>query len=147
MPHTRYVAGFAFSADGEKVVLIEKKRPKWQAGKLNGVGGHIEAGEYPITAIVREYKEETGVKSKASDWYCFACLRGKEFVLYFYSAFNDALLNVQTMTDESVCVYDRRRVQELPIQFPTIPNLTWLLPLAIDAHREDYNLITDAVYL
>ncbi len=36
-----YVVGFMFTEDEKQVVLIEKKRPEWQAGKLNGVGGKI----------------------------------------------------------------------------------------------------------
>ena len=34
-----YVAGFMYSKDRKKVVLIEKINPEWQRGLLNGVGG------------------------------------------------------------------------------------------------------------
>jgi 8-oxo-dGTP pyrophosphatase MutT (NUDIX family) len=32
-----------------EVLLIEKQKPAWQRGKLNGVGGKIEPGENPST--------------------------------------------------------------------------------------------------
>ena len=41
---TRYVAGFLVSDDRYYVALIRKKRPAWQEGRLNGIGGHIEGG-------------------------------------------------------------------------------------------------------
>lgn len=55
-----YVLGFAFDSRN-RVVLIHKERPDWQRGKWNGVGGHINEGELPYSAMVREFKEETGV--------------------------------------------------------------------------------------
>lgn len=43
---TNYVVGFAFDANRRHVVLIQKGRgPEELIGKLNGVGGKIEAGE------------------------------------------------------------------------------------------------------
>lgn len=40
----KYVLGFMFSTEdrGQKVALIKKLKPKWQAGLLNGIGGKIE---------------------------------------------------------------------------------------------------------
>lgn len=55
-----YVLGFCFNAALNKVVLIRKNRPQWQAGKLNGVGGHVEPWELPLGAMVREFREESG---------------------------------------------------------------------------------------
>ena len=45
--------------DGE-VLLIRKKRGLG-AGKINGPGGRIEAGESPLEAAIREVQEEVGV--------------------------------------------------------------------------------------
>lgn len=45
--------------DGE-VLLIHKKRG-FGAGKVNGPGGHVEAGETPLQAAVREVEEELGI--------------------------------------------------------------------------------------
>jgi 8-oxo-dGTP diphosphatase len=140
---TGYVAGFAFSEDQRRVVLIEKKRPKWQAGKLNGVGGHIEVGETPEVAMTREYLEDTGVSSFPHEWTQFAYLIGPEFYLHFYTAFNDKLLGVKTITDE---VVHNLALHEFGPN-DVIPNLNWLLPLAIDSHRENFKLLAGAEYL
>lgn len=56
-----YVLGFMFTEDGKGVVLIQKKKPAWQHGRWNGIGGKIEERETPEKAIVREFEEETGV--------------------------------------------------------------------------------------
>lgn len=64
-----YVLGFAFDASFKHVLLVFKNRPSWQQGKLNGVGGHLEVGECPLSAMVREFKEETGIQTDVHDWY------------------------------------------------------------------------------
>lgn len=35
----RYVVGFCFNSDLSQIILIEKNKPEWQKGYLNGVGG------------------------------------------------------------------------------------------------------------
>ena len=52
----KYVVGIVYNK--ENVLLISKKRPTWQAGMLNGIGGKIEPGENPLQAMIRECKEE-----------------------------------------------------------------------------------------
>jgi 8-oxo-dGTP diphosphatase len=64
-----YVCGFLFNTSRRGVVLIEKQKPAWQKGKLNGVGGKIENGEVPSDAMVREFKEEAG--ASVSTWKLF----------------------------------------------------------------------------
>ncbi len=45
-----------------EILLIQHKtKNKFGFGKWNGVGGHIEKGEDPIKAALREVKEETGI--------------------------------------------------------------------------------------
>jgi 8-oxo-dGTP pyrophosphatase MutT (NUDIX family) len=43
------------------VLLIEKKKPPWQQGRLNLPGGKIEVGETPVEGASRELYEETGI--------------------------------------------------------------------------------------
>lgn len=56
---TRMCLGFCFNPADNTVLLMRKNRPDWQAGKLNGVGGHVNDGETSRDAMVREFKEET----------------------------------------------------------------------------------------
>lgn len=96
---TRYVAGFLFSTDRQRVVLIRKNRPSWQAGKLNGVGGHIEFGETPEMAMEREFSEEVGCAGFV--WQPVSVLFGKTFHVHFFMTFTDQI-DVRSMTDEQV---------------------------------------------
>ncbi|HHH82541.1 MAG TPA: NUDIX domain-containing protein, partial [Chloroflexi bacterium] len=47
-----------FLLRGDRVLLmrLHENRGAW-AGKYNGVGGHVEAGEDPLTAAMRETAE------------------------------------------------------------------------------------------
>lgn len=65
----RYVVGFCFNPSMTHVALIEKLKPEWQKGKLNGVGGKVEDGETAGHAMVREFYEEAGVC--IADWLHF----------------------------------------------------------------------------
>lgn len=51
------VATLLFVIEGERILLIEKKRGLG-AGKVNGPGGRLEPGETPIQAAIREVGEE-----------------------------------------------------------------------------------------
>ena len=51
------VATLLFIVQGEQVLLIRKKRGLG-AGKINGPGGKIEAGETPMQCAIREIHEE-----------------------------------------------------------------------------------------
>ncbi len=126
-----YVVGFAFDEGpylyriGGEVALIRKARPDWQKGRLNGIGGHIEEGESSPEAMVREFKEETGVE--IVDWDLFAKLQGSDWSVDFYRAFGIDLTTLKTTTDEEVLVYP---VDQLPSD--VLPNLRWLIPLSLD---------------
>jgi 8-oxo-dGTP diphosphatase len=135
MERIDYVLGFLFDDKKERVVLIEKNRPSWQAGLLNGVGGKIELGEEttwglkwkekPQDAMRREFKEETGVDIPL--WVFNGTMSGDGFCVWVYSSFGpvDA---VQTMEDEKVAIYN---VDTLLRSDKVIPNLKWMIPFAI----------------
>jgi len=131
-----YVLGFCFSADGSpltrKVVLIRKKKPQWQAGKLNGIGGMIESGEFASDAMVREFAEETTVRTMKSDWTPFVILRFGETDIHVFVTVNQIAFNLATTnTEERIekhCAFD------VPLMGnEIIPNLAWLLPMALTA--------------
>lgn len=64
-----YVLGFAFHPYHHSVLLITKNRPQWQAGLLNGIGGRVESTDKTLEdAMVREFREETGVVTSRLDW-------------------------------------------------------------------------------
>jgi 8-oxo-dGTP diphosphatase len=120
-----YVTGFLFSPDKQSVVLINKNRPEWQKGYVNGVGGKIESDEIPIDAMIREFYEETGVK--IYDWRKFACINGPDYIVHFFCASSDKYLSVESKTDEEVFFYE---LSELP-DINVISNTRWLIPMAL----------------
>jgi 8-oxo-dGTP diphosphatase len=98
-----YVLGFCFNNELTMVVLIRKTHPDWQAGKLNGVGGLVELGESPIEAMIREFKEETGVITNREDWYNFANKTWPDGSLTCFSCIDSWLFEkVKTTTEEVV---------------------------------------------
>lgn len=122
---TEYVLGFLFTPDRQRVVLMRKARPEWQRGRLNGVGGRIEEGETPKRAMEREAHEETGVMGVR--WEHFATIRGESWCVFVFRAFDEQADEANNIDDEPVICAD-------PLALPSdvIPNLRWLVPLAMD---------------
>jgi 8-oxo-dGTP pyrophosphatase MutT (NUDIX family) len=120
----RYVVGLLFSWDRNYVVLIRKKRPFWQSGKLNGPGGHVEDFEFSKDAMIREFKEETGLKVEG--WERVVILNGVSYQVEFFRAFGD-IQKVKTTTDEEVQIHSAKY---LPPNIVT--GLSWIIPLALD---------------
>ncbi len=128
---TSYVCGFMFSEDRNKLALISKLSPEWQKGKLNGIGGKIEPREGYLNAMVREFKEETGVNTFLDEWKNLAYLQGKDWEVYFFKAFSNKVYNAVTVTEEEVVLVYPGWINILPV----IPNLLWLIPMALDKDR------------
>lgn len=124
------VVGFMFSEEKTQVALIRKIRPSFHNGMLNGIGGHIDYPEMPLAAMIREFQEETGVTWYR--WELFLNLRsirtGWEMHVFRTFVPYSLLSNVKTMTDEDVSVYKVRYLNT----FRTVPNLPWMIPLAIN---------------
>lgn len=128
----KYVTGFMFSANAEKVVLIRKLNPEWQKGLFNGVGGKVEVGETSLAAMVREFTEETGVNTKANDWTLFSNVYRKDYYdVDMFFARSDLAFTAKTVEAEPISLLP---VNPLPENL--IPNLRWLIPLALDQQAD-----------
>lgn len=123
-----YVAGFLFSEEGSIVALVEKQKPEWQKGKLNAIGGKIEDGETPLTAMIREFDEEAGLL--IADWEEVAVLQGADFTVHFFACFSELVIGVRTMEVEQIGVWSTTEALK---QARLMPNLRVLIPLALDA--------------
>ena len=71
---------------GNKVMLSRRANTGWMDGSLCIPGGHVEVGETPRQALVREIEEELGVRIKADDLE-FLCVAARnvsptEYVAY-----------------------------------------------------------------
>lgn len=128
----KYVLGFLFSRDFQTVVLIRKNKPEWQAGLLNGIGGKIEDSDADAhAAMVREFKEETGVDTIEMKWRHYARMVGGNFCVECFAA-SGSIYSCETKEEEEIEFIEARDVS----LHQTVENLTWLIALAQD-HLSD----------
>jgi 8-oxo-dGTP diphosphatase len=148
-----YVLGFAFDKTKKHVVLIEKQKPDWQKGSLNGVGGKVETYDENIyAAMAREFKEETGVDTNKEEWSHFASMTFKNDVMggmavvYCFRLFSDAVYDCQTMEAEKVSLYStdiNASIYEPYTACQHIKNLKVLIPMAKD--NDFYNCMLNVL--
>ncbi len=126
-----YVVGFLFDEGDSNVALIRKKRPEWQLGSLNGLGGHIEVGESPHAAMRREFREESGLDVEFWREFCVlegdGGMSGEPWKVHFFEA-RGHVHRLTSMTDEQIQIV---AIAELHNE-QLIKNLLWLIPLALD---------------
>ena len=132
---TNYVAGFMFSESRRRVALIRKNKPAWQAGKLNGIGGKIEPDDAaPMSAMRREFQEETGYRAGYRQWQHFCRMSdGEEWSVEFFAAIGD-VDSLRSMEAEKVEIIQVADIN--PTRADMIENLPWLIALALD-HLHD----------
>jgi 8-oxo-dGTP diphosphatase len=143
-----YVVGFYRDTWSDCVVLVRKKKPAWQANKLNGVGGKIEPGELPERAMEREWEEETGRASPT--WRPIARLNAANgAMVHFFAAESDhrdvrAYLPAANDIGEPIEV---RRLGELlsSRRLEMLDNLQWLLPLAFRDGCRPFADVADSI--
>jgi 8-oxo-dGTP diphosphatase len=124
-----YVAGFMFDEFGN-VALVRKLKPRWQAGKLNGIGGKIEPNEEtPLFAMRREWKEETG--NDHADWQHFVSIKGQNSIVHFFKATVADLPRFDDCNDVGEEIVCAAAMSEYVFS-QCVPNLRWLIPLALD---------------
>lgn len=134
---TTYVAGFMFrkhpTSQARQVALVLKQKPEFQKGKLNGIGGKVETFETPLYAMSREFEEETGWRTSDSDWREFCVLSGKDksWAVHFFACKQGADVKLQTMEAEEI-IWINLLDLEREMTYETLPNLRWLIPLALD---------------
>lgn len=120
----RYVLGFAFNEELDKVLLIEKKQPEWQAGHLNGVGGKFEPGENGVMAMVREFEEEVGIISFVFDWSEVGIMESEDFIV---EVFCSNVIDINEMKQMEAEIPTILAVDYLH-QYKHLPNLDILIP-------------------
>ena len=129
-----YVLGFAFNEERTKVVLIGKKRPEYQAGKLNGVGGKLEPAEFACDAMLREFKEETGIQTTHTEWNKVCIISHRDYKIHVYSLFDDWVFNeAHTTTDEEIMKFN---VWDIGLH-SCMNYMKWLIPMILDLKEHE----------
>ncbi|MCS7069624.1 MAG: NUDIX domain-containing protein [Meiothermus sp.] len=139
-PLTQYVAGFLFTPDKTRVVLLRKHRADPEARLFNGVGGKMGPDELPKSAMSRVFKEETGVSIPAKDWMALARLEGYTVQVYFFVAVSELAHQIQVKGEDEVGIF---AITDL-CSGPVVPSVRWLVPLAFD-NRVRFPVIFDGM--
>jgi 8-oxo-dGTP diphosphatase len=125
----------SFLLRGEQVLLLQQppNRGTW-AGKLNGVGGHIERGEGPRASALREIAEETGLTPGRSFRLCGVVLidtqQNPGIALYVFVG--EALEGEARPSTEGTPVWVALHALD---EQDVVEDLPTILPLALDAYR------------
>lgn len=119
-----FVLGFVFNKTQNRVLLIEKRRPKWMAGRWNGIGGHIEPGETHHQAMIRESEEECGHSYLWQHKITFVCPGGTVFV--YAAIYPSNSISFEQIEDEQLSVF---YLHGLPDEI--MNNVKWLIPLCL----------------
>jgi len=102
---------FSVSRNSGHALLIRKNRPEWMAGKLNGLGGHIEQTDrLLVDAMVREFAEESRIQTDPAAWRRLGQMdcTDNAIITVYYSIFPgdgpDLASAACSITDETVVV-------------------------------------------
>lgn len=140
MKKLKMVVGFMFNRKETDVLLIEKKKPVWQEGLLNGIGGKVKNGESFLAAMIREFKEECGIFFE--EWRYIITMSGDDWEVQVFTSKTDDVFYFKSMEEERVHLI---RIDELD-EYMHVSNLQWLIPMCLDSNGGkgiDYVLSND----
>lgn len=142
----RYVLGVAITPSGQYVTIL-KQRPEWQKGLRNFVGGKIDSiDELPEEAMVREFREETGVETTANEWsFVGKMFRTDDFEMYVFHAINDKFYDCKTMEDEEIDFCSSYEITEDMVH-SFMPNLPWLVKYVESSDFSSYGCTFEVSY-
>jgi 8-oxo-dGTP pyrophosphatase MutT (NUDIX family) len=136
----QYVLGFPFEAgDLDQVLLQLKNRgPMNLIDKYNGQGGKKEPHESPVGAMMREFREETGIDTVKEQWVRFHIVEEPDYIIWCYAIELPnitALEMVDNPADEDLyCIeLDCNDLGYWTLNCAShkiVPDLTWMIPMA-----------------
>jgi len=94
---------------------------------------HISSAEYWRNQSL----EETGILIPRSNWRQFGRLFRSSFEVYLFcaTASLEMLARAEKMTDETPAVF---RISDLETNEAVIPNLRWMIPMALNMDRGEH---------
>lgn len=122
------VAGFLFC--GERVLLVNKIVPDWQAGLWNAVGGKVEPDETPDACMIREFNEEAGLL--ITDWTCFCTEVAEDYEVHFFRSREFGSLPPVPDSNDVGEALAWCKIDNIGRGLPVVGNLQWLVPMALD---------------
>lgn len=140
-----YVCGLKVTSNYDNILMVTKSHPDWQDGHANLPGGHVLEGESGLEAMVREWKEEVNEVNYASDWFPRIEIQGQSFYLSIFmwrhrpirfsipKGIKGEPVNWYRTID--MLIPRQYRPKELAMP-PLLPDLYWVIPLALDENVE-----------
>lgn len=115
----------AFLKRGDEILLLNREKPYWM-GCWNGVGGKLLPNESPLDCVLREIKEETGIKLetihyKGTVTWNVGSFDGGGMYLYLADLPANFSYSTPTKTDEGILDWKKLigfltpKIKELPI--------------------------------
>jgi 8-oxo-dGTP diphosphatase len=125
--HRARLATVAFACNGSRVLLMRHPASSDRfAGRWNGIGGHVEAGEGVRTAARRELREEAGLDVpglRLRGVVHETGLRGHAYVVFFFVG-EVTETRLSPTPGLELAWHERDRLRELPL----VDDLHELLP-------------------
>jgi ADP-ribose pyrophosphatase YjhB (NUDIX family) len=123
-----YVNCIAFD-NNKNILLIKKKRPDWQDGYFNGLGGKIEFAESTREAMSRKFQEESDINVHKHNW-IYVCdmvnsNTDSSKVTFFTIKLDE--LNYNSKTDEKLFIVNYYYLNN----YKLLPNLKALIELSL----------------
>lgn len=133
--HQSVARVLVFAREGDNVLLLRGAPDKkiWP-GLYNGIGGHIERGEDPLTAAQRELREESGLALEPEQFRLAAVITidmgpADPGIMLFTFVAETIERTAASSSEEGVPEWhDVNRLHELPL----VEDLPWLIPTVVD---------------
>jgi len=84
MPKNKSGANVILIKDGKILLLLRSDKSRWMPGVYGPPGGHIDPGESPKQAAVRETYEESGLTVKSADLELLVQRTKHDFGMVYY---------------------------------------------------------------
>lgn len=130
-----YVLGFAYWRKHAVALIYKTRGPSNLHHKWNGIGGKLEAGENVYEAMVREFKEETGLDTDITRWRKFSTASSDYFTMHCLSIDIEGDFPVIKNTEEGDEEVAWFTIDDIPNNIND--NLLYLIPMGLDPHIRD----------